>query len=170
MTLFNETLKNTKFIQNFDLPEGGLDALGQVLACSNGPENIIGWSPQSRKIVLFITDDQYHAAGDGMIAGIVTPYDGKCYTGADGVYKKELEMDYPSVAVIKKLAKKIGVITIFVAKDSVESIYSDLADAVYGKSEAYSIQENANGKTKFDKILKEVYEVCFILFIIVFFY
>ncbi|XP_060805530.1 integrin beta pat-3 [Amyelois transitella] len=157
--LFNETLKRTKFIENVDMPEGGLDALGQVLACSNGTNNIIGWSPHSRKIVLFITDDQYHAAGDGLIAGIHQPYDGKCYTGFDGIYKKELEMDYPSVLMIKKLAKKIGAIIIFVAKDSIASIYNNLADAVNGKAEEYSVHETENKQnTKFDKMLKTIYE------------
>ncbi|GBP33668.1 Integrin beta-PS [Eumeta japonica] len=76
---------------NYDPSEGGLDALAQVLACKEK----IGWRNDSRKIIIFLTDQSYHVAGDGKWAGIFTPYDGQCYM-ENNQYTKELEMDYPS--------------------------------------------------------------------------
>ena len=50
---------------NVDNPEGGLDALLQVMACKDR----IGWRPDSRKIILVATDNDYHNAMDGKLAG-----------------------------------------------------------------------------------------------------
>ena len=48
-----------------DNPEGGLDALLQVMVCKDR----IGWRPDSRKIILVATDNDYHNAMDGKLAG-----------------------------------------------------------------------------------------------------
>ena len=49
---------------NLDDPEGGLDALIQVIMCTD----VIGWRALSRKLVLFITDDGFHYANDGKVS------------------------------------------------------------------------------------------------------
>ena len=54
---------------NVDNPEGGLDALLQVMVCKDR----IGWRPDSRKIILVATDNDYHNSMDGKLAGTVSP-------------------------------------------------------------------------------------------------
>ncbi|KAI8427302.1 hypothetical protein MSG28_001889 [Choristoneura fumiferana] len=99
MTAFNLTLNGTNFGNNVDPPESGLDGIAQVIAC----KKLINWRDQSRKILIHITDASYHSAGDGMLAGLTRPYDGKCYLNEEGYYEMEKEMDYPSVGLISQL-------------------------------------------------------------------
>ena len=62
-----------------------------------------GFRNNSRKIVIFMTDQGSHIAGDGRLAGIFTPNDGNCHTGAQfpGHYSKSLDMDYPSIEQVR---------------------------------------------------------------------
>ena len=48
---------------NVDRPEGGLEALMQVIVC----QDKIGWRPESRRLIVFSTDEDYHLAGDGKV-------------------------------------------------------------------------------------------------------
>ena len=60
---------------NLDLPESSFDALVQVLAC----EQELGWRNRSvegperglQRLVLLITDNQPHLAGDGRVCSCV---------------------------------------------------------------------------------------------------
>lgn len=147
--VFFQIMRNIEFGENYDDPEGGLDALGQVLACTD----VIGWRRNSRKIIIFLTNYKSHAAGDGIIAGIIQPYDGKCYTDSQGIYTKEKEMDYPSVSMINKLAANIEATVVFVVPNDEESSYYKLSKAIRGsKSTTFS------GK-RVDYLLKSIYEV-----------
>lgn len=49
----------------------------------------IGWRNVTRLLV-FATDDGFHFAGDGKLAGILTPNDGKCHL-EDNMYKRSNE-------------------------------------------------------------------------------
>ena len=59
---------------NVDNPENGLEALAQVVSC----EEIIGWRSRDAtgpergltRVVLFLTDDQFHYAGEGRVSEI----------------------------------------------------------------------------------------------------
>lgn len=139
---------------NRDEQEGGLDALAQVLVC----KDIIGWRNESRKIVIFLTDGPYHAAGDGKSAGLFQPYDGKCYT-KNNVYTKEREMDYPSVHMINKLAAERDIIIIFLVDYKVEGVYHDLSDVVSGSKLAKYSRNKLTNSAVLVNILKDIYEV-----------
>ena len=60
---------------NVDNPENGLEALAQVVSC----EEIIGWRSRSAtgpergltRVVLFLTDDQFHYSGEGRVSFLV---------------------------------------------------------------------------------------------------
>eukprot|EP00731_Ephydatia_muelleri_P007779 Em0004g117a len=79
----NFTVPNVFVTTNLDLPESSFDALVQVLAC----EQELGWRNRSvegperglQRLVLLITDNQPHLAGDGRLASIYQPNDGKCH-------------------------------------------------------------------------------------------
>lgn len=140
-----------------DPQEGGLDALAQVLVC----KDIIGWRNESRKIVVFLTDGPYHAAGDGKSAGLFEPYDGQCYT-ENGTYTKELEMDYPSVGMISKLAAERDIIVIFLVDQLYKTTYDNLKRSVSGSQFATFSRDKTSKLTNDDmivKLLKRIYEV-----------
>jgi protocadherin alpha len=46
-----------------DGPEGGLDAMMQVIVCTKK----IGWRQKARHLIVFSTDATFHIAGDGKV-------------------------------------------------------------------------------------------------------
>ena len=76
-----------------------------VFLFTNQPFPIPGFRDNSRKIVIYMTDQGSHIAGDGRLGGIFTPNDGECHTGTDhpGHYTKSLHMDYPSIEQVSTL-------------------------------------------------------------------
>lgn len=142
--------------KNRDIQEGGFDALAQVMAC----KDIIGWRNESRKIILFLTDGPYHAAGDGKSAGLFQPYDGRCYT-ENNSYTKEQVMDYPSVGIIDQLVRERDIIVMFFIEKEFELLYTELSKvisgsklSIYNKNKVDSM-ENSPIVEK----LKNIYEV-----------
>lgn len=86
---------------------------------------------------MFHTDSSHHTVGDSRSAGIFQPYDGKCYTNEEGIYTKELEMDYPSVTMINRLAIEKKVIIIFTLRThEPENLYDSLIGAIQGSKMA----------------------------------
>ncbi|XP_063838955.1 integrin beta pat-3-like [Ostrinia nubilalis] len=147
-TQFKDTVHKPLQGYNFDEPEGGLDALAQVITCTD----LIKWRTESRKLILLFTDGPFHQAGDGISAGIYKPYDGQCYM-KDGVYTNELNMDYPSVSIIRKLASDQQITIIFAVHKNVDNIYSHLSEAISG-SKYVTIDD---GK-KITTVLTDIYE------------
>ena len=74
-SLFTERVSRAPISGNIDNPEGGLDALMQVMVCGER----IGWRENSRKIIIVATDRDFHTAMDGKLAGILEPNDGQCH-------------------------------------------------------------------------------------------
>uniref|UniRef100_A0A7M4ELJ9 Integrin beta n=1 Tax=Crocodylus porosus TaxID=8502 RepID=A0A7M4ELJ9_CROPO len=109
---------------NLDAPEGGLDAMMQVAVCGDR----IGWHNVTRLLV-YATDDGFHFAGDGKLAAILTPNDGRCHL-EENMYKKSNEFDYPSVGqLIQKLAEN-NIQPIFAVTSKVVNIYKKLSDMI----------------------------------------
>lgn len=136
---------------NIDPQEGALDALAQAIACKNET----GWRNESRKILILMTNANFHAAGEGKLAGIFKPYDGECYL-KNGYYANELEMDYPSVGMINKLATDKRVTVIFVVESQKELPYKKLSKLVHGSK---SFILNNRMDNSFANNLKTIYEV-----------
>lgn len=84
---------------NLDNVDGGLDALMQVAAC----EKDVGWLKDIRRIIIMASDSLCHFAGDGKLAGIIKPNDGKCHLDENGFYTHALSLDYPSISQIYKI-------------------------------------------------------------------
>ena len=61
-------------------------ALLQVILC--GEE--IGWRDEARHLIIFLTDDSYHFAGDGILAGLWKPYNDKGCSLVDGIFRFEI--------------------------------------------------------------------------------
>ncbi|KAH9520115.1 Integrin beta-1 [Bulinus truncatus] len=123
--LFTKKVKETNITGNLDHPEGSLDAIMQSVTCKEK----IGWRSTSRKLLIFASNDRFHLAGDGRLAGIVIPNDGMCHLDKDYKYSKELEQDYPSVSQIRKVIIENEVHVIFAVKDQKE-LFEKLSEKV----------------------------------------
>ena len=51
-------------VANHDVPEAMLEALLQAVVC----RDTIGWRNESRKLILVVTDQGFHTAGDGIVS------------------------------------------------------------------------------------------------------
>ncbi|EFN88858.1 Integrin beta-PS [Harpegnathos saltator] len=115
---------------NLDGPEGGLEAMMQVMVCTKK----IGWRPKARHLIVFSTDASSHIAGDGKLAGVVEPNDCKCHLDEKGVYNYFLEQDYPSISQVNRKAREHNINIIFAVPSGKNSTYSDLSRVISGSS------------------------------------
>eukprot|EP00794_Sanderia_malayensis_P003179 gene3179-3650_t len=125
-SVFADGVKAQKISGNLDKPEGGFDALMQLAVC----EAKIGWRPKesARRIVIFVTDDAYHSAGDGKLGGIVIPNDGKCHLDAQNTYSMTNTLDYPSVSFLRTKLKESKIVPILAVTNTMKDLYTSLAD------------------------------------------
>ncbi len=112
---FERIVKKAPLAGNVDNPEGGLDALLQVMLC----DQVIGWRNSSRKVILLATDMDFHYALDGKLVGILQPNDGKCHLKYENkmtsaYYTDSKYYDYPSISQINYVAHQV----LFVLRNS----------------------------------------------------
>nr|XP_022912193.1 integrin beta-1-like [Onthophagus taurus] len=110
---FQTKVNETEISSNLDHPEGGLEALIQVLVCTNE----IGWRKEATRLVVFTTDDYFHVAGDGRLVGALHPNDGQCHT-INNEYTKDHEFDYPSISFVNHKSLENGIHIIFAIAES----------------------------------------------------
>jgi protocadherin alpha len=127
-SLFEAEVTNAKVSGNLDSPEGGLDALMQVIVC----DKEIGWRPASRKLIVYSTDAGFHFAGDGKLAGIVQPNDGECHLNAQKRYTHGLVQDYPSIGEINYKITQNNVNLIFAVVKDQAALYKNLSELIEG--------------------------------------
>jgi len=147
--IFERRVRAAKVSGNLDAPEGGFDAIMQAVAC----EGEIGWRTISRRLLVFSTDDLFHSAGDGKLAGIVTPNDGACHMKND-LYVKSSELDYPSVSQIASKIKEKAVSVIFAVTEDQFPIYEQLSSFI----ESSSAGVLANDSSNIVQLIRENYE------------
>ncbi|CAL4065558.1 unnamed protein product, partial [Meganyctiphanes norvegica] len=101
-------IKSAPVAVNIDPLEGGFDGIMQAMVC----KDIIGWTDGSEKIVVYLSDNEPHMAGDGKLAGILLPNDMECHMEEtpNEKYKHNYiystTMDYPSVGQLNQMAEK----------------------------------------------------------------
>lgn len=93
---FKDKLLDASLAGNIDEPEGSLDALMQVLTCTKEIE----WRNRSRKVVVLVTDRDFHFAADGRLVGILDRNDGHCHLDGEGFYTESKNQDYPSLSQV----------------------------------------------------------------------
>lgn len=77
LLLSQEQINGAATSVSTDEPEGGLEALAQVITC----EEVIGWRNRSaaglerglNRIIIFITDAGFHFAGEGRVSYMPNP-------------------------------------------------------------------------------------------------
>lgn len=116
---FSTRVDAAKVSGNLDAPEGGFDALIQAIVC----EKEIGWRRNARHLIVFSTDAEFHIAGDGRLAGVVEPNDGRCHL-VNGQYNESLTYDYPSVSFLNHVARMNNINLIFAIVKSSRHTYN----------------------------------------------
>lgn len=137
---FASKVKETKISANLDSPEGGLEAMMQAIVCRKQ----IGWREKARHLLIFSTDATFHTAGDGKLAGLIVPNDGKCHLDKQGHYTHAELMDYPSIGHIIDTVKDNAINIIFAVTKSVENTYKHLSEHIEGSSYAPLSDKSSN--------------------------
>lgn len=109
---FKRVLSEQIISGNLDGPEGGLDAILQAAVC----ENIIGWREKSLRMLMHISDNLIHVAGDGSLANVVHPAVLECNLQQNGsyhYYNGTHVYDYPSLSVIRELLSEKLITLVF---------------------------------------------------------
>ena len=152
--LFNSSVHDAVVSTNVDNPEGTIEAMLQAVVC----DDIIGWRDNSRKILLVMTDDTMHTAGDGVLAGITKPSDGLCHTEYDPIlnrtmYSAALSQDYPSIGLVKEALVAMNIVPIFAVADSnLLAYYGNVSSLFDGFS--LSLSQNSENLRE---VLQEAY-------------
>ena len=155
--LFNSTLQDIQISTNADNPEGTLDAMLQAAVC----DHIVEWRQDSRKILLVMTDDVIHTAGDGTLAGIVKPNDGLCHTEYDEstnktLYKASLLQDYPSMELVRVALSNDDIIPVFAVASDDKNIISFYNESVGPLLNGFTVQLD-DDSTNLVSVLSEAY-------------
>ncbi|KAM9319891.1 integrin beta-7 [Gastrophryne carolinensis] len=125
LTLFQERVSAENISGNLDSPEGGLDAMFQAAVCTDS----IGWRNVTRLLV-YASDDVFHMAGDGKLAGIYIPTDGHCHLNENGEYYASNMYDYPSVGHLSQTLTAANIQPIFAVTSPVLSTYQELSELI----------------------------------------
>ncbi|KAL4635627.1 integrin beta-2 isoform X2 [Arapaima gigas] len=137
-SIFNSRVSDQFISGNLDSPEGGLDAILQAAVCGDK----IGWG-NSTRLLVFTTDAGFHIAGDGKLAAILEPNDGRCHLDSSMVYSKSREMDYPSVGLVAQKLAENNIQPIFAVTKNVEPVYQKLKEII-PKSEVGVLSSNSD--------------------------
>ncbi|XP_029574417.1 integrin beta-7 isoform X2 [Salmo trutta] len=122
---FERKVSKQSISSNLDGPESGFDAIMQVAVCQDD----IGWGNVTR-ILVYTSDDTFHLAGDGKLAGIYQPNDGKCHLNSNGLYNKDTVYDYPSVGHLSQVLSANNIRLIFAVTDQNIENYEALSEMI----------------------------------------
>ncbi|XP_039962389.1 integrin beta-PS-like isoform X1 [Bactrocera tryoni] len=147
---FSYKVKNATTAGNYDSPEGGLEAMMQAIVCRKE----IGWREKARHLLVFSTDANFHTAGDGRLAGLIQPNDGKCHLDEDGYYTHAEKFDYPSIGQVKHTIEENAINVIFAVTHIVLDIYKTLSANINGSS--YANLEGNSGNVV--NLIREQYQ------------
>uniref|UniRef100_A0A8C5M6C8 Integrin beta n=2 Tax=Leptobrachium leishanense TaxID=445787 RepID=A0A8C5M6C8_9ANUR len=121
---FEDQVGKQQISGNIDAPEGGLDAMMQVAVCGDK----IGWRNVTRLLV-YATDDGFHIAGDGKLAAILTPNDGRCHL-ENNMYTKSNMFDYPSVGQLAMKLSENNIQAVFAVTSNIVNTYKALNELI----------------------------------------
>ncbi|XP_066528158.1 integrin beta-7-like [Hoplias malabaricus] len=125
MQEFEREVSKQSISRNEDMPESGFDGVMQVAVC----EKEIGWSNVTR-ILVYVSDDIFHMAGDGKLAGIVRPNDGKCHLNSKGFYENAELLDYPSIGHLSEVLARNHIKIIFAVTENCVENYEALSELI----------------------------------------
>lgn len=154
ITLFQNKVRKSRTQRSEDKPESGLDGIMQAIVCKQ-----IGWRNFSRHLLIYSSDQFIHYAGDGKMAGLVTPDDEKCHLDYAGKYIKN-NNDFPTIGQINRQIMKNKVNVIFAVPNSVADKYRRLQKHLEGSTVGNLTDEGDNIvnliRETYDKLTSQV--------------
>lgn len=135
---FESRVSQQRISGNLDTAEGGFDAIMQAALCKEQ----IGWRNVTRLLV-YTSDGSFHMAGDGKLAGIYMPNDGRCHLDANGLYSESHLYDYPSIGHLAEVLSKSNIQPIFAVTGSRLPMYEELSRLI-PKSAIGELQEDSS--------------------------
>lgn len=161
---FSNKVNKAATSTNMDTPEGGFDAIMQAIVC----KEVIGWRKNARHLLVLSSDAIFHVAGDGKLAGIIEPNDGKCHM-KDDIYTDSLVYDYPSVSHINYIGKENNIYFIFaIVKNEKQKHVFKSYELLTDEIENSNIGELDTNPENVIKLVVDNYEANIILLIIIF--
>ncbi|KAM3965747.1 integrin beta-PS [Aphomia sociella] len=145
---FIEKVNSSSVTANLDNAEAQLEALVQVVACSE----VMGWAARSRKIVILLSDGLMHTAGDGKLGGTVLRNDEQCHLDDNGYYSEAHTYDYPSIAQVHRLLKTNKVNVIFAITDDVKRHYDRLHELLKDNTYVATLESDSANILKLVKM------------------
>ncbi|KAI6646762.1 Integrin beta [Oopsacas minuta] len=126
LTQFQDNIDTVETSNNQDTPEGALDALVQSMVCQSGIE----WRGKfdALRMVLLMTDAEFHYALDDKLAGIVTSNDLQCRMADDSNDNKQ---QFPSYSQIIRTVLEENIVVIFSVDADVRDFYSLVSNLIY---------------------------------------
>lgn len=127
-SLFQAMVNSSTVSASTDSPESTLEAMLQAAVC----EERLGWREQgtSRRLILTITDGDFHYANDGKIGGVTTPAVETCLLDDNGEYTSDTIYDYPSVQQLADALSRQRIIPIVAATASQRPVYERMRETV----------------------------------------
>ena len=109
-------------------------------------------------------DEESKYALDGLIAGIIHPYDMECHTFKDrdwhgntmSYYTKQTELDYPSFGQIRELKRKTSTDIIFLTKETKLQWFKDTSNFLQGFEAVAAF--DGNNLNKVAKVIRDQYD------------
>lgn len=152
-SLFEASVKSEDLSENIDSPDGWLDALMQVAVC-----DAVGWVPkdQARRLVVVSTEAEFHIAGDGLLAGLVTPNDGLCKLDNSNTYMGK-ETDYPSLAYLRHILAEQSIVPIFAVPPTSYKLY-EIVDKYFKIGVGASVGKLENNSTNIVRLIRQTYD------------
>ncbi|CAG5117398.1 unnamed protein product, partial [Candidula unifasciata] len=155
--MLNMTKNTTAFrmmiSDNLDHPEGSLDAIVQAVMCKSE----IGWRDYSHKLLIFSSNDGFHLAGDGRLAGIVTPNDGLCHLDREGKYTQELGQDYPSAGQLAHIVAMSDIHIIFAVTEDQIALFKELSNRIPNSIVGALTSQNSSGHINIKEMVEKKY-------------
>lgn len=130
-TEFLGKLEELFFSASYDSPESILDAMLQSAVCTDE----IGWSSDDsrRRIIMSMTDGDYHIALDGKLGGLLQRPEKDCQLNDRLEYMLGDQRDYSSVSMVAGVLQEERIIPIFLTQgplDSYKQLIQDIPNAV----------------------------------------
>lgn len=109
-----------------DNPEAQLEALLQTARRTNE----IGFRDNTRRVVVVATDDSFHEAGDGIVAGITTPNNLDAILDGNPPGTGE---DYPAIEDVRQALLRANIVPIFaVTEDEIDTYEKLVSELGFG--------------------------------------
>lgn len=166
-------MNSTRIVVSYDNPEGGFEALLQASVC----DKQIGWSDQSRRLIVFATDAHSHLAGDGRVfpycrrktteptaklilipqlGGISRPNDGHCHLNpVNNFYTEAEKQDYPSLGQVSRVVADNSINLIFAVTPDVEATYKEFTKLI----PASYVGRLGNDSENIVQLIHQIYQV-----------